>query len=97
MNDKPASNRVVRAGLAVVLAIPAAIVMLAIVSLVSCTMVGPWGGALENSSTSSDANDVAAPNAVLVAVFNLSVIMAPLFLGWRWAGRILKRRRSGNR
>lgn len=83
-----------RAGLALLLAIPAALVLGLVVSIVMCGMIGPWGGALDGV----DPEDVPPPNRILSAMFSALMVAGPLILGWVWAGRVItwQRRTADN-
>jgi hypothetical protein len=77
-----------RVGLSVVLAVPAALGLLFVMSIVTCGAIGPWGGALERPP----GQQTIEFNKGLLVLLNLMLIIGPLLIGWLWAGRILARR-----
>ena len=80
----------VRIGLSLVFAVPAALGIFLLVSIVAGVMVGPWGGALETPR----GEDRVGFNKTLVALLNVMLVVGPLVLGWSWAGRFLDKRRK---
>ena len=80
----------VRIGMSLVLAVPAALGIFLLVSIVAGVMVGPWGGALETPP----GEDRIEFNRTLILLLNVMLVVGPLVLGWSWAGRFLAKRRA---
>ena len=82
-----------RLGLALVFAIPTALVLLFIMAIITAVLVGPWGAALDRVAEAERLRFDRLASAVLFPM----VILGSLIIGWSMAGRRIERKNREQR